>query len=167
MLKQFCLILAVTLVTVSSQAISRSGGGKIESRELGFTADAPATYARTNPVENSGLRLWSNTFLPGSPGFSPDAFIELRDYSSEFSQLATSDRVQTSDEFARLGWTKTTHMNACVDVYSRSSTNVTSVAIVWGPRRGMVVLGGVSSEATTAIDEIVRTLSLESGACAW
>lgn len=75
--------------------------------------------------------------------------------------------MRTSNEFAKLGWTKTTHLNACVDVYSRSSTNVTSVSLVWGPGRGIVVLGGVSVEATTAIDEIVKTLNLESGACGW
>lgn len=169
--KPFGLYLVASAValmtTLSAHAISRSGGGKLESAELGFIAETPEPYTRPNPLVNDGLRLWSDFVLSGGIGMSAESFVELRTIESEFPDLAKATRKGTHDMFAAIQWISKTHLDSCVDVYERKSSTVTSVAVTWAPGRGIVVLGGVSRVAVKAIDEVVATLRLTPGACGW
>lgn len=167
MFKQFFILLAVTFVAVSAGAISRSGGGRLKSTELGFETVAPETFVRSNPVANAGLRLWSNEYMPGGPVFSADSYLEVRDYKSEFSELEKLDRTDTASGFAKQSWIKGPQPDPCVDRYQRDSATVTAVALVWGSGRGIVILGGTSVAAKDAIDEIANGLVLTSGSCGW
>ncbi len=167
MQKTVVFFLLVTFAAISAHAISRSGGGKLESAELGFVADTPEKYPRSSALVNQGLRLWSDFVISGVIGTTAEAFVELRTIESEFPDLSKSTRSGTHALFTTIQWTAKTHPDACVDVYERKSATVTSVAVVWGPGRGIIVLGGVSQIATKAIGEIVTTLRLTPGACAW
>lgn len=167
MLKSVFFCFALGFVAISAHAISRSGGGKLESVDLGFEAKAPTVYTRPNSMTDAGLRLWSDTLFGFSFEISAESFIELRNLQTEFPQLAQSDRVETGTAFSKIAWVRSAHSEACIDVYRRESKTVTATILVWGPGRGVVILGGVSVTAKTAIDEIVQTLRLSPGSCGW
>lgn len=151
-----------------AEAISRVGGGKLESAPLGFVATAPSEYPRDVPIGDKNLRLWSNRFFAGDPKSSGESFIELRTYGDEFSNFTTLNRSATAGSFAKMTWVRSlSPADPCIDVYERTTADVSAFALVWGPGRGVIILGGVSSYARSAIDEIVQSLHLKPGSCEW
>lgn len=149
-----------------AMAISRSGGGKLESADLGFSASAPEAYPRANPISNQGLRLWSGMDFGGSDALA-NSFLEIRAFGGEFSNLISANRSATSIEFSRIGWLKNAHSDLCIDVFERDSATIHSVAIIWGSGRGIIVLGGLSKLAKDSVDEIVSTVTLLPKSCGW
>lgn len=162
-------IAAVAVILIHStwaHGISRSGGGKMESFELGFEADIPANYPRVNPVVNRGLRLWSGVTY-GTPTISADSFVELREFESEFPELSTFGRTAVSDKFSDLTWTRIKHPAPCLEVFEKKTATVRSVVVLWGPGRGVVILSGRKPSSESAMDEIINSISLSPGSCQW
>jgi len=160
------MAVALLIVGEFAGAISRSGGGKLESFELGFEAETPREYARANPLRDHGLRLWSDTIF-GSSTFSAESFIELRTVESEFPEIAKLNRTGVEAEFSKLGWKRIASSDPCVDSYRNVSSSVAATVLLWGPGRGLVILGGLSQPAKNGVDEIISTLELTPGSCAW
>lgn len=159
-------VAAILIYSMWAHGISRSGGGKMESFELGFEADIPANYPRVNPVVNRGLRLWSGVTY-GTPTISADSFVELREFEIEFPELSTFDRPTVTDKFADLTWTRIKSPATCLEAFEKKTATVHSVVVLWGPGRGVVILSGRKPSSESAMNEIIGSISLSPGSCQW
>jgi hypothetical protein len=169
-MKRLPLILLSALLGVvlcgspRSHAIGRSGNGKLTDRDDRFEAQAPESYLIQQNLGQGGLRLLS----PMAPGFGVmQAYLEFRRLATEFPEFAAKSRDDWRAEFLSTGWQSMPAIDSCIEVLRFENSSTTGAVVAWGSERGVVVLAPRSPQNMNAIDEVLATLTIEAGACAW
>lgn len=160
------LVLGGALLCASlSHAIGRSGNGKIVGWEDGFEADSPSAYLLPKKMQEGGLRLARPFAMPGSS--SQDDHVDLRRLVVEYPTKANATRVEFVEAMLASGWRQVLSNDACKESFGFESANIRASLVAWGADRGVVILGVDAPSVAFAIDEIVRTLVIDPGACSW
>ncbi|MEK7357129.1 MAG: hypothetical protein AAB250_11820 [Bdellovibrionota bacterium] len=148
-----------------SHAIGRSGNGKLVGTEDGFEADAPSAFFMPDSLPNGGLRLNRSFVMPGSGHQS--AYIDILRLTAEFPSMGELKRADFVKGFVDQGWTSMPSANACIETLRYKGHGTEAAIVAWGPDKGVVVLTAESDLGTAAVEEIVETLVIDSGACSW
>ena len=177
------LAFATTLLVSSlSMGISRVGNGaSLVSHQSLFKVDVPENFRQITLVGNNGARLLAPPIMPyatiGSLTYSNtgrlfDPFspvvIEIRDAGEEFPEIANLSEQQIYDFFVRLGYSKNELSNQkCGYVFSNSSSSLITYVVVFGEKRGYVLVSPFQAQAKEAATKIIQSTQLIDGACSW
>ncbi|MGZ3710685.1 MAG: hypothetical protein ACXVBE_02975 [Bdellovibrionota bacterium] len=146
--------------------IGRSGNGTINSSVTGFNARSPANFGISENLSGARLRLIS-PMVDIRPGFVSQPFLELGEVDQLLPNLVKLERAELRSRLAELGWTVKVVGDPCIDAYIRNSEDGDLISAFWGVSKGLVVIGPHSPYVRNGEREILSTLKLEAGACAW
>lgn len=162
---RFFIALAM-LLAASAWGIGRSGNGTISSKETGFIANAPANFILSEELTGERLRLTAPVVeMKGNVPSRP--FLEFGGVGQTLPVLLEAGREQARETLSSLGWRPKPHSDPCVDAYQRISEGGDHLIFLWGIGKGLGVIGPHSPYVRNGENEILRTLTLEPGACAW
>jgi hypothetical protein len=159
-------VIAGICLSVTAGAIGRSGNGTVSSSRTGFYAQLPAGF-------DSGVEIVGEKFRIRSlindvrPGMVIRSFIELSDLDQTLPGLAELNRAQVSEKAKSLGWMPRPPSDPCVDAYFRHEEDGDLAVAFWGAGKGLVMIGPHSPYVRIGEKEILDSLHLEAGACAW
>ncbi len=162
--KLIALLGVLFISTPLCHAIGRTGnGGSVADFTDGFQADVPANYQAglDRNIPNEGLMITD----PFGLRFNPSS-IQFRKFSVEFANLAQLTRAEISNYFTNNNWRKFRVENSCIEVFKITNSTASNVAAVWGPTRGVVILG-TAPELETQLIGIAKSIELKDGACSW
>ncbi len=165
------LTLGVLLQGLHAHAIGKVGTASIGDANEGFVADVPRGFANLNSVTNSGVRMSGAPIFKGLPGFVNPAFeridaFPLRIDFPEFANLSR-DEARRWFENSTANWTSKEASDPCVEVFTATNEQVRTTILTWGEGRGYVIISDVGTNTDCAVDSLVATTRLDSGACRW
>jgi hypothetical protein len=159
-------VIAGICLSLTAGAIGRSGNGTVSSSRTGFSAHLPPGFDSGVDIVGGKIRIWS-LINDVRPGMMVRPFIELSDLDQTLPGLAGLNRAQVSEKAKNLGWMPRPPSDPCVDTYFRHEEDGDLAVAFWGPGKGLVVIGPHSPYVRIGEKEILDSLRLEAGACAW
>ena len=159
------LAAALALLPESALPIGRSGNGFVASAPDGFQAKAPDFFDVAQALPAEGLRLIAPNIRTSGLGSAP--VIELRRFIAEYPQEAAYTRDQQRANFAAHGWWLANHSNPCVEVFLSDNDSASVAIATWGEGKGVVIIGQKTGLTKSSIKQMLDSLTLDAGACAW
>lgn len=163
-MKKFLILSFFTFCAASSLGVSRVGGGKISSSESLFELQMAAPFLGLEEYKDAVIAI-------GPKGFSStqliSQFIQVREYSSRFHNLAKGDRQDTKNFFTGQQWDVFTKVPDCIEAYSYTNDTATSITMTWGQGKGVILEGPATPTVRQAMETTVQSLTLLPGACSW
>lgn len=161
---KFAISVIVLFISVCAFPVSRIGGGKVGSLSSNFEMEVAAPF--------TDLKQLSETVLAnGPPGIGPNGFssqfIEIREFREYFSEIENSSKLETQTFFAARGWEQNQSIKTCVEAYAFENATATGAALTWGSGKGVILQGPATANVKIAIQQMIVTLKLLPGACAW
>lgn len=165
-MKSKLTFLPVALLALNCFAVSRVGGGKVRSNSSGFEVQIPKSYAKTIERAETVTALGPNVYVAGQ-GLMPE-YIEISEFSAEFPNLVNYSEEQLENRLTANSWEVIPGANeSCVAGLRFASNQVVVYALTWGSGKGVVLKAPRLGGTEEAMKEMLATLVLDTGSCAW
>jgi hypothetical protein len=165
---QACFFLiGLVVVSLSSGAVSRVGGGTLSNSDMMFSTPVPTKFKATVLSDNGDVRMEGPRSISLGSGLPVGRqTIQIFMLSNERPELANvTDRLQIKSVFNSQGWTRMHHPLACVEWFEKDSDNGLTSTLLWGAGHGVIFTGSMTSDTVQAIGELSR--QLVNGDCGW
>ena len=177
-MKSWLLLLLVGLLLASPFAwpISGVGNRQIESKASGFVAQIPLDLCRglicglTEIAESSKVIIEDFSGIIYQSGIAR-APLKLRLVASEFTiqepNWVNLDRNEIKRTLNSLGWQALASPNLCMEVWSKMSPSDSTFVATWGRGKGLVLYGPNFPRLNQEARDLIQSIELSPGACAW
>jgi hypothetical protein len=162
--KALCLAL-LSCWSIQCIAVSRVGGGKIQSHFSGFELTITAPFDKLLDYQGGIVANGPNTFSPQLGIFRQ--FIEVSEFSSEFPDAIHLDKKSLTDRLSKSNWVENPSSISCAVELRQNHASVIAYLVTWGEGKGFVIKGPRSPQVETAMRAILASLKIENGACTW
>lgn len=153
------------LVTSHGHAVSRVGGGKVSSAASGFELTVPSPFIQLGALSSDSVRAIGPTFFINGQGLRK-LFIDILEFSTDFSSLANISRDDLRREFLTAGWTEE-NTHGCSVHFKMEGASVVAHVVSWGSGKGYILHGLLLSDVAKTMDEIVGSQQRASEECQW
>ncbi len=164
---QFTKYIAIALLCapLAAQAIGRSGNGRIQSVQEGFSTIQPLQLPEFQAADDGSIRLMNSGIMDA---MHTQAALYAHRFSVFYPTRTAMDRDTLKLDFASNGWRQSAApQDQCIDLYYSDRGSATAVVAVWGMGKGVVLVGPKLGVVAYAIDQMIQNLQLDPGACAW
>ncbi len=163
------LIFSISLLCLwadPSGAVSRVGGGKVRSQSSGFEMLTPKHFAHLKDIGAKAVRAEGPAVYISGHGVT-NQFVDITEFRSDFSDLASMTRKELHARLSGSRWTELSDPLDCVLIMKNNNPQITAIIATWGNGKGFVLKGRNLPDVNTAMQEMLTTLSIEPGSCAW
>lgn len=165
-MKSKLTFLAVALLALNCFAVSRVGGGKVRSNSSGFEIQIPKSYGKTTERAKTVTALGPNVYVAGQ-GLMPE-YINISEFSDEFPDVVNYSAEQLKKRLIANNWEVVpVASESCVIGFRFASNQVVVYALTWGAGKGIILKAPRVGGTENSMLEMLATLSLEPGSCAW
>lgn len=160
-------LLGLLFLAQGTFAVSRVGGGKVQSQSSGFEMSVPLGYDR---VESYGIDA---VIAKGPQAYIRnqgvvELFVRIAEFEREFPDAKKMTAPELSQRFTLAGWQQVTEFNfPCVLIFTRNQGSLVSYIATWGAGKGFVLNGPAMDSVDISMREMLGTLKLEAGSCSW
>jgi hypothetical protein len=158
-------IIALMLASIG-HAVSRVGGGKIQSLESGFEFSIDSAFKTSQVTEDSvqclgpvGIIRQETTVSAGTQYF------EVSEFRTEFPDATALTKKELIARFEKSNW-QAAQSQACELVLRSYSPGIVAYIVTWGSGKGFVIKGTDSADTQRAIQKAFETLKVTSE-CQW
>lgn len=158
--------LTVLLLALSASAVSRVGGGKVRSNSSGFEIQVPKSYGKTKEQADGVTALGPNVYVAGQ-GLVPE-YVNISEFYLEFPDLVTYSPEELETRLTANRWEVIpAEAHSCIVSLRFASNQIVVYALTWGNGKGVVMKAPKVGATEDAIKEMLATLTLDPGSCAW
>jgi hypothetical protein len=93
-------------------------------------------------------------------------FIDISEFRNEFADLTEYSSLELQERLSKSNWTVAMDAN-CVLILKNINPQITAYVATWGSGKGFVLKGKTLSAVDLGMQEMIRTLKLQPGSCAW
>lgn len=166
-MKKLLLTLSfLCLWTDLSGAVSRVGGGKVSSQSSGFQMQVPPHFSNLKSIGNAAVRAEGPAVYKSGIGVTSQ-FVDITEFQSEFPDLTDYRREQIQQRLSESRWQEVSSHQDCALIMKSTNSQIVAIIATWGKGKGFVLKGPRLSEVDRAMQEMLSTLTLEPGSCAW
>ena len=158
------LLAGLTMVGPKALGVSRVGGGKIASATDQFVATVPIPFM-SRQVDSETVEMDGPIAM--GLNFPGPQIMDARTLRIMFPKLQNDTRTEFRKFFERAGWVHAENPNPCIEELLWSKNKTAAAVVSWGQDKGMVVVGPLTAEIQRAILQLVNSIQLKPGACAW
>jgi len=162
--KALCLAL-LSCWSIQCIAVSRVGGGKIQSHFSGFELVMTAPFDKLQDYQGGIVANGPNTFSPQLGMFRQ--FIEISEFSDEFKDAVLLSKNELVDRMSKSKWIEVPASITCAVELRQDHGNVAASLVTWGQGRGFVIKGPRSPQVERTIQAILKSVKTINGACTW
>ncbi len=167
-------VLALTLslgAAATAGAISRVGNSSIVDEATRFRSDYPAGFAIFRALaDGSALELQTPPRFSWPTGEPRSYKLRLQRFERLFPDLVNLSAENIREVFLaqpeKLWWELRT-ADDCLLGFASEEGSLYQVVTTWGGGRGLVLLGEKDPDVQRGMREILRSMRLGEGACAW
>lgn len=163
------LIFSISLLCLwadPSGAVSRVGGGKVRSQSSGFEMQTPQYFAQLKDIGTQAVRAEGPAVYISGRGVT-NQFVDITEFRSDFPDLVSMNRAEIRQRLEASRWQELPASQGCVLVMKNANPQIAAVIATWGNGKGFVLKGRNLPDVNTAMQEMLTTLSIEPGSCAW
>lgn len=159
----FFVILVTTLwLPIGSHGISRVGNGGIQSLVSGYTVQVPSEFSNIQFFPSENARLFNL-----NSAFAAVKSIDLRNFATEFPELNLKTLSEIQQSLLDSGWSLVANQNFCGKIFYQETLTTMAYIAIWGQSKGFVLVTDRTSSSRNYLDNILKTTTLEKGACEW
>jgi len=151
--------------SISGHAVSRVGGGKIQSHTSGFELTVPAPFDDLQTYQQGIVARGPSTISPQLGMIRQ--FIEISEFSGEFKDAVLLSKSELVDRMSKSKWLEVPASISCAVELRLGSGNVAASLVTWGQGRGFVIKGPRSPQVERTIQAILKSVKTIHGACTW
>ncbi|WP_413586244.1 hypothetical protein [Bdellovibrio sp. HCB274] len=159
------LILLTTTWAPLSGAVSRVGGGKINSLSSGFEMDAPESFLNIKATGRDSVRAEGPpTYVMGRGVMTQ--FIDIGEFRNEFPDFVDYSANDIQSRLERSAWSVVSNSD-CILIMKSNDPQITAYIATWGLGKGFVLKGRSLPDVDKAMTGFINSLVLTPGSCAW
>ena len=165
--------LGALLVGPFSFGISRVGNGKVTSLAMGYSLSVPDSYQKMEQIGPESMRFIGMS-LPMASGISSSplnlfqpSLIELYPLEEKLREYADLNREQFSEVLHGKGYNPIAAPIVCIIAGINHSETASYALVMWGQRKGYILVGAKNAQVESAIKAMVQSMELQEGLCQW
>ena len=163
------LILSFSLLCLwaaPSGAVSRVGGGKVRSQSSGFELQTSQQFAQIKNIGAEAVRIEGPPVYIAGRGVAAQ-FVDITEFRSDFHDLADLNREELRQRLSNSLWQELSSPHECVLTMKNANPQIAAVIATWGDGKGFVLKGQRLPDVERAVQDMLSTLQIDPGACAW
>lgn len=155
------------MLASSSFAISRIGSCAFGDLTEGFQTTLPIEFgSKLMPLAKNGIRGDGPPSLVFG-GFLSPQFTDFYPLREIYPQYMIDDRNEFQTQLTQNNWQQKATTHPCIEVFYNGTSTAHAFVISWGDGRGFVGVGPATPAVLSALEEAVKNISLDPGACSW
>ena len=162
----FIITLFLLVAALSAQAVSRIGGGKIQSVRSGFEMNISGLF-KIADIQNDSVRCLRPVSINqrGLTSSMGTQFFEISEFSNEFADATSLSAEKIVARFEKSGWKKISSPS-CQVVMKLHTNGAIAYLATWGSGKGFVMKGTPTAQTEQVMREALTSLTI-SGGCSW
>lgn len=147
-------------------AVSRIGGGKIQSVSSGFEMNVNLLFSPAD-IQNDSVRCLGpiSVIQRGANATMGTQYFEVSEFAREFPDATSANSQELITRFEKSGW-KAQPSENCNTVLRLRTDGAVAYIVTWGSGKGFVMKGTPTAQTEQAMREALLSLKINGG-CAW
>lgn len=160
------VVIPLILFSLLSHAVSRVGGGKIQSQLSDFEMELPAEYQVLQQVGVEQVMARGPIMYSANGGYI-DLKIFISEFVHYFKNIQHLNPEDLTKWMAQANWQEFATADHCVRGFKQTNNTLASYVFTWGSGKGFVLNMANVSVSDTTVQQMLSTLRLAPGACSW
>ncbi len=162
------ILLIITLLiagTTLARAVSRVGGGKINSLSSEFEMVIPQAFMNLSATGSQSVRAEGPPVYVLGRGVTQQ-FVDVTEFKDEFADFTNYSALEIRDTLEQSSW-RVVSENGCALIMKNNDPRIVAYIGTWGAGKGFVLKGYNLPGVDQAMIDLLGSLKITPGSCAW